>query len=117
MIFDKEVMWADDDDVTVINATPIEIDIGAIKGPGEVILVNMTGKDLAGTGPFYIYVEGSNDGTNWGEEMHIYVGPVAGILDSVSFGLNSNCARHIRMTFVGFTAGQVTCGVVLGPYV
>jgi len=123
MIFDKEVMFADRDDfshigVVDLNPSKAAANADSNSGPGETLLVHVTGNGLVpdGGNVYTVVVESSLDGVIWGPEMTIQVGPNSVNNKGVTFGLSSVVSRMVRLSLTGFTDGIYTAGIVLGVY-
>jgi len=117
MIFDKQTMWADDDAYDMASPA-VDLGAGWPKGPGEVILVNVRGKDLTVDvgGQYYVTVTSSNDGVSYGNEMEVGMGLITALNGGLTFGLSSAVSRYVKIELTGFTAGTWTCGIVAGVY-
>jgi len=117
MIFDKTMMWADDEAFNMASPT-IDLGPGWLKGTGEVILVNVRGQNLTvdGGDQYYVTVTSSNDDLTYGNEMEVGMGLITALNGGLTFGLSSAVSRYVKMELTGFTAGTWTCGVVLGVY-
>lgn len=118
MIFDKQLMFADDDD---FDAVAVSVDLGFLQssgigpGSGNPILINVRGKDLVADGglDYKVVVTGSNDNSTFFAEMEVQMGEITAALGGITFGLSSAVARYIKVVLFGFNAGTWTAGVVL----
>jgi len=117
MIYDKELMLAED--MAVTDSTGPILEIGSLTssigpGRGQAIPVHVIGQNLAGSGgPYLVVVEDSNDGTTWtSTAMTVGLGLQGAADGGVVFGLPSNISRYIRAHVTGFTGGTVTIGII-----
>lgn len=87
-------------------------------GPGKPILCYMTGKNLAGAGPFYLTVFGDAniDGNFTLTDMTITIGPQAANAGGVTFALPSNVSNFVKFGLSGFTAGTFDVWVGVQTY-
>lgn len=87
---------------------------GWYPGEGEPIQMYMTGKNLAGAGPFQLVCYGDQniDGNYTLADFTITIGPAAANAGGVTFSLPSNISPFIKFGLSGFTAGTFSVWAV-----
>ena len=110
MIFDKEVMFADDLDVA---GTPTDVDLGKSRsGWGEPLRISVS-VDKSVTGMTGLSLLDSEDGSSF-EALFTWTGQLAG--ETQEFMVPGDCRQYLRLNLAGsVTGGNWTAGIVLAP--
>lgn len=117
MIFDKEVLLADD---LAFGATSKVVYLGppianpAGPGSGKPIALVLTGKGVTTAGEVTFVIETSDtEGGTYSIILELYVLPAEVNDGNVICHLPSNVSRWISASLSGATAGTWTCGIII----
>lgn len=110
MIYDKEVMFADN---LAVGGTPGDVDLEDTgMGPGEPIRISVT-VGAGVTGMTGLTLQDSADGSSF-SDLFSWTGNLAG--QTQEFMVPGDARRYLRLRLVGTVAnGNWTAGIVMAP--